>query len=154
MQVSINDMVMSVASVPIVGLLLGVTDLPVAWDTLFLSVVLFVVVPLGAGWMTRRVLLKHGGRVRLDAFSGAAKPFTMVGLIATVLLLFGFQGPVILANPLVILLIATPLLIQGYGIFLLAYFWARAGKMPFAIAVPPARADQRLRRSRHPRPGR
>jgi ACR3 family arsenite transporter len=136
-QVSVNDLIMIFAYAPIVALLLGVTDIPVPWDTLVLSVVLYVVVPLVAGALTRQALMR--GR-RTDAavsdFTARLKPFSVIGLLATVVLLFGFQGSIILAQPLLIALIAVPLLLQSYGIFAVAYAAAWVMKVPFRIAAP------------------
>jgi len=136
-QVSVNDLIMVFAYAPIVVLLLGVTDIPVPWDTLVLSVLLYVVVPLLAGWFTRRRILRT--RATEDAvadFTAKLKPFSILGLLVTVVLLFGFQGQVILAQPLLIMLIAVPLLIQSYGIFAVAYGAAWAMRVPFRIAAP------------------
>ena len=136
-QVSLNDVVMVFAYAPIVALLLGVTDIAVPWETLILSVLLYIVVPLAAGILTRRLLLgPHGAAARLDGFIARLKPASMAGLIATVVLLFGFQGNVILAQPLVIALIAVPLLIQSYGIFAIAYGAAWVLRIPHRIAAP------------------
>jgi len=132
-QVSVNDAVMVVAFAPIVALLLGVTSIPVPWETLLLSVVLYVVVPLAAGIATRAVLREEAVVV---GFTARLKPFSVMGLLATVVLLFGFQGGVILAQPLIILLIAVPLVLQGYGIFAIAYLWAWIWRVPFRIAAP------------------
>jgi ACR3 family arsenite transporter len=138
-QVSVNDLIMVVAFAPLVAFLLGVAEVVVPWSTLILSVVLYVVVPLVAGVFTRRILTSRGGGCdRIAAFSRRLKPFTIVGLLATVVLLFAFQGPRILDRPLLIVLIAIPLIIQGYGIFLIAYGWAWAWRLPFAIAAPAA----------------
>ncbi len=134
-QVSVNDAVMVFAFAPIVALLLGVTEIPVPWETLLLSVVLYVVVPLAAGIATRRVLVRRGEDA-VARFTAALKPFSVAGLLATVVLLFGFQGGVILGEPLVILLIAVPLLLQSYGIFAVAYAWAWIWRVPFPIAAP------------------
>ncbi len=135
-QVSVNDVIMVFAFAPIVALLLGVTDITVPWDTLLLSVGLYVVLPLMAGYITRRNLLGQGGEPAIDAFKSRVQPFSVFGLLATVVLLFGFQGEVILDRPLVIALIAVPLLIQSYGIFLVAYFAARLWRVPFNVAAP------------------
>ncbi len=139
-QVSVNDIIMVFAFAPIVALLLGVTDIVVPWETLLLSVVLYIVIPLVAGAAVRAWLIGRangrGGEAAVSAFTARLKPASVVGLIATVVLLFAFQGNVILANPLVIVLIAIPLLIQSYGIFFLAYFAARAWKVPFNVAAP------------------
>ena len=135
-QVSVNDVVMVFAFAPIVALLLGVTDIAVPWNTLLLSVGLYVVVPLVAGYLTRRGLVASGGEAAVDAFKARVQPFSIIGLLLTVVLLFGFQGEVILERPLVIVLIAIPLLIQTYGIFFIAYLAARVWKVPFEIAAP------------------
>jgi len=137
-QVSINDLIMVVAFAPLAALLLGVTDIVVPWQTLLLSVVLYVVIPLGAGYVTRRRLDDHGDHVRIADFTAAIKPYSVMGLLATVVLLFGFQAPVILDRPLVIALIAVPLLIQSYGIFAVAYGWAYLWRVPFSTAAPAA----------------
>ena len=140
-QVSLNDIIMIFAFAPIVALLLGVTDLVVPWKTLLLSVVLYVVIPLAAGVLTRMRLTRHAGRVydaeaEIGRFTAAIKPFSILGLLATVVLLFGFQGNVILDQPVLIALIAVPLLIQSYGIFALAYGAAYLWRVPFNVAAP------------------
>lgn len=136
-QVSVNDAIMVIAFAPIVAILLGLTDLTVPWETLLLSVGLYVIVPLIAGIITRRTLLRdNGDTTRIDAFNARIKPASILGLLATVVLLFGFQGETILANPLVIALIAVPLLIQSYGIFALTYWAAWKWKVPFSVAAP------------------
>ena len=132
-QVSVNDLIMVVAFAPIVALLLGVTDVVVPWDTLLLATLLYVVLPLVAGLITRRVLGSQGA---IDAFTARIKPLSMTGLIATVAILFGLQGETILSHPGVILLIAIPILIQSYGIFALAYGAAYALRVPHKIAAP------------------
>jgi ACR3 family arsenite transporter len=135
-QVSVNDLIMVVAFAPIVAFLLGVTDIAVPWETLILSVVLYIVIPLIAGVLTRRALVAQGGETAVTAFTARIKPVSVVGLLVTVVLLFGFQGPVILAQPLVIALIAVPILIQSYGIFALGYGWAWAWGVPHRVAAP------------------
>ncbi|MCB1310453.1 MAG: ACR3 family arsenite efflux transporter [Sedimentitalea sp.] len=135
-QVSVNDVVMIFAFAPIVAFLLGVTDIAVPWNTLLLSVLLYVALPLIAGYLTRRKLVARGGEPAVAAFKARVQPFSIAGLLVTVVLLFGFQGAVILESPLIIALIAVPLLIQTYGIFFLAYGWARAWRIPFDIAAP------------------
>lgn len=137
-QVSLNDLVMIVAFAPIVALLLGVTDIVVPWDTLLLSVVLYVVVPLVAGVLTRsRVIASHGGdEAAVDALTGRLKPWSIIGLLATVVLLFAFQAGTIISNPLLIVLIAIPIIIQSYAIFAVAYAAAMAWKVPHNIAAP------------------
>ena len=133
LQVSVNDVVMVFAFAPIVAFLLGVTDITVPWETLLLAVGLFVVLPLGAGVWTRHLL---GSEARIDAFRDRVKPWSMVGLVATVMILFGLQGSVILDRPLIIALIAVPIVLQSYGIFVLAYAAAFALKVPHRIAAP------------------
>jgi ACR3 family arsenite transporter len=140
-QVSVNDIVMVFAFAPIVALLLGVTDIAVPWETLLLSVVLYVVIPLAAGMATRARLVAGiaGAAAReaaVAAFTGRIKPLSVLGLLATVVLLFGFQGGVILGQPGLIVLIAVPLLIQSYGIFALSYWAAWAWRVPFGVAAP------------------
>jgi arsenite transporter len=135
-QVSVNDLIMVVAFAPIVAFLLGVTDITVPWETLILSVVLFIVIPLIAGGVTRRSLMARGGEVAVNSFTARIKPASVLGLLLTVVLLFGFQGQVILANPFLIALIAVPILIQSYGIFALGYAWAWAWGVPHRVAAP------------------
>jgi len=135
-QVSINDIIMIFAFAPIAGLLLGVTDITVPWDTLFLSVVLYVLIPLILGAITRKKLDKVSDHSKLNRFISIMKPYSIVGLLATVALLFGFQSQTILANPEAIILIAIPLLIQTYGIFAIAYFAAKKMKLEHNIAAP------------------
>jgi ACR3 family arsenite transporter len=145
-QVSLNDLIMVFAFAPLVALLLGVADVVIPWSTLILSVVLYVVVPLVAGYFTRRILASRGRGSEgegtegetIAAFSAKLKPYTIVGLLATVVLLFAFQGPRILEQPILIALIAIPLIVQSYGIFLVAYGWAWAWRVPFSIAAPAA----------------
>ncbi len=140
-QVSLNDVIMIFAFAPIVALLLGVTDIDVPWETLMLSVGLYVVVPLFAGAMTRRWLVNHArrgetGETAIVRFTGGIKPLSVISLLATVVLLFGFQGHVILDRPLLIALIALPLLVQSYGIFAIAYGAAYLWRVPFNVAAP------------------
>ncbi len=134
-QVSLNDVIMIFAFAPIAGFLLGMSDVAVPWETLFLSVVLYVVLPLLAGIVTRR-RLDRGGPAALSAFLARLKPWSVLGLLATVVLLFGFQAGRILAEPFVILLIAIPLILQSYGIFAIAYAAARRMKLRHEIAAP------------------
>ncbi|MBT8475967.1 MAG: ACR3 family arsenite efflux transporter, partial [Alphaproteobacteria bacterium] len=133
LQVSVNDVVMVFAFAPIVAFLLGVTDIVVPWETLVLSVVLFVALPLAAGLLTRKRL---GTPDRITAFQARIKPVSVMALIATVVILFGLQGQVILDRPLIIALIAVPILIQSYGIFALAYAAAFVLRVPHRIAAP------------------
>jgi len=137
-QVSINDIIMVFAFAPITALLLGVTDIIVPWETLILSVALYVVIPLVAGYITRKILNDSGSHERITRFTGNIKPFSVMGLLATVVLLFGFQAQTILDKPLVIALIAIPLLIQSYGIFAIAYGWGYLWRVPFSTAAPAA----------------
>jgi ACR3 family arsenite transporter len=137
-QVSINDIIMVFAFAPLTALLLGVTDIVVPWQTLLLSVALYVVIPLAAGYVTRKVLDGSESQDRIGNFSAKVKPFSVMGLLATVVLLFGFQAQTILSQPLVILLIAIPLIIQSYGIFAIAYGWAYLWRVPFSTAAPAA----------------
>ena len=133
-QVSVNDLVMVVGFAPIVAFLLGVTDISVPWETLILSVVLYIVIPLIAGALTRRALIARGQSV--EAFTARIKPASVLGLLLTVILLFGFQGQIIIAQPLLIALIAVPIIIQSYGIFALGYAWAYAWRLPHKVAAP------------------
>lgn len=138
-QVSVNDVIMIFAFAPIAAFLLGVTDVTVPWETLVLATVLYVVLPLIAGAITRYWLGRGGaaaGQTNIGAFVARLKPWSVVGLLATVALLFGFQAQTILAKPLVIVLIAIPLIIQSYGIFFIAFLGARALKLPYNIAAP------------------
>jgi len=107
----------------------------VPWETLLTSVLLYVIVPLVAGALTRKVLMRtdHGG---VESFTARLKPFSILGLLSTVVLLFGFQGGVILEKPLLILLIAVPLTLQSYGIFIVTYFAAWIWKVPYNVAAP------------------
>lgn len=135
-QVSLNDVIMVFAFAPIVALLLGVTELSVPWETLLLSVALYVVLPLAVGAWTRARLVARGGEGAVAAFTARIKPASVLGLLLTVVLLFGFQGRVILDNPFLIVLLATPILIQSYGMFALAYFWAWKWRVPHNVAAP------------------
>ncbi len=137
-QVSLNDVIMIFAFAPLVMLLLGVTDVVVPWETLMLSVVLYVLIPLIAGYITRKKLDNTHNHQRIDAFTARIKPFSIIGLLATVILLFGFQAETIVGQPLVILLIAIPLIIQSYGIFAIAYGWGYLWRVPFSTAAPAA----------------
>ncbi|WP_281016790.1 MULTISPECIES: ACR3 family arsenite efflux transporter [unclassified Minwuia] len=133
LQVSVNDLIMVVAFAPIVAFLLGVTDITVPWSTLVLSVLLFIALPLAAGLVTRRKLRTPA---RIEAFQARVKPFSIVGLIVTVMILFGLQGQVIVSRPFVIVLIAVPIILQSYSIFAIAYAAAFALKVPHRIAAP------------------
>ena len=138
-QVAVNDLILLVGFVPIVAFLLGVTDVTVPWDTLLLSVVLFVIIPFVAGYFSRTMIIKKKGldyfeNVFLAKFNG----ITIVGLLLTLVILFAFQGQKIIDNPLHIALIAIPLTIQTFFIFFVAYLWAKVWKLPHNIAAPGA----------------
>lgn len=144
-QVSINDIIMIFAFAPITALLLGVSDIQVPWNTLLISVVLYVLLPLVAGALTRSLLDNreldkkvdgHKNQQNIDSFVGKLKPWSIVGLLGTVVLLFGFQAQTILDKPQAIVLIAIPLIIQTYGIFAIAYFIALRLKLPHNVAGP------------------
>jgi ACR3 family arsenite transporter len=135
-QVSVNDIIMIFAFAPIAAFLLGVSDIHVPWETLLLSVVLYVVLPLVAGVLTRHWLERKGDGARLDSLLHVLKPWSILGLLATVVLLFGFQAETIIAQPLSIGMIAIPLLIQTYGIFIIAYAAAYWLRLPHNVAAP------------------
>jgi len=144
-QVSINDLIMVVAFAPLTAMLLGVTDISVPWDTLLLSVALYVVLPLVVGYLTRRRLESNNDPYNanlakdtstIDALVNTFKPFSVIGLLLTIVILFGLQAETILSKPQDIVLIAIPLLIQTYGIFAIAYFAAKRMKLPHTIAAP------------------
>ena len=136
-QVATNDLIILVAFVPIVAFLLGINDITIPWMTLFLSVVLFVVIPLTAGWFSRRIITKNRG---VDYFENTfIKKFsnvTVIGLLLTLIIIFSFQGQIIIDNPINILLIAVPLTIQTFFIFFIAYGWAKLWKLPHDVAAP------------------
>jgi ACR3 family arsenite transporter len=136
-QVAVNDLIILIAFVPIVGFLLGIGGIAIPWDTLLLSVVLFVVIPLAAGIITRMTVVKKRG---IDYFNTVfVKKFnnvTVGGLLLTLIILFSFQGEIILKNPLHILLIAIPLILQTVLIFFVAYLWAKRAKLPHNVAAP------------------
>ena len=136
-QVAVNDLLILVAFAPIVAFLLGIGGINIPWDTLLFSVVLFVVIPLLAGVLTRVSVIKRRGinyfnKVFVKKFDN----FTIGGLLLTLIILFSFQGETILANPLHIVLIAVPLIIQTLLIFFIAYGWSKAAKLPHSIAAP------------------
>ena len=134
-QVAANDLVMVVAFAPISALLLQMSRVEVPWDTLQLSVGLFVVIPVAAGWLTRRFLRSPGALERLEA---RLKPWSIVGLLATVVLLFAIQAGTITANPGLIALVAVPLVLQTGLIFLLTALWMRQWRQPHELAAPGA----------------
>ena len=138
-QVSVNDLIMVVAFAPICAFLLGVSNIQVPWETLLWSVILYVVLPLVAGVLTRKKLEARDKSAKSGALAGFVaklKPWSMIGLLATVVLLFGFQAQTIIDEPQNILLIAIPLLIQTYGIFFIAYYAAKKLKLSHKIAAP------------------
>jgi len=138
-QVAVNDLIMLVAFAPIVVLLLGISDISVPLDTVLLSVVLYIVIPLAAGWLTRVTLIKQRGAAWFDeVFMKRIALVTPTGLIVTLVLLFAFQGEVILDNPLHIALIAVPLIIQTVLIFWLAYRTMEALRVRHSVAAPGA----------------
>ena len=137
-QVSINDIILIFVFAPLVALLLGITDIVVPWETLLLSVILYVLIPLGAGFMTRKKLDDSDSHERITKFTAQIKPFSIIGLLATVVLLFGFQADTIIDKPLIVALLAVPLLIQSYGIFAFAYGWGYLWRVPFSNAAPAA----------------
>ena len=130
-QVSVNDVIMIFAFAPIAAFLLGINDITIPWETLLLSVVLYVFLPLVAGALTRKIM--HN---RIDGLLRILKPWSIIGLLATVVLLFGFQAEKIIGNPTAIVLIAIPLLIQTYGIFFIAYYIAKRMRLSHDIAAP------------------
>jgi len=138
-QVATNDLIILVAFTPIVALLLGLSQISVPWMTLFLSVVLFVVIPLTGGWLTRVYLTRKRGRDYYEkTFIPKFRNVTIIGLLLTLVIIFSFQGETIIENPLNILLIAIPLSLQTFLIFSIAYGWARAWKLRHKIAAPAA----------------
>jgi ACR3 family arsenite transporter len=138
-QVSVNDLLILIIFVPLVGLLLGITDVEIPYDTLVFSVVIFVVVPLLAGYITNKVLVnKNGKEWFTNEFLPKFKPVSIIALLATLVLLFAFQGGNILDQPIIILLIAIPLILQTYFIFFIAWIIGKKIKLPYAICAPAA----------------
>ncbi len=138
-QVSVNDLIILVAFVPIVGLLLGITNIQVPYNTLVSSVLIFVVVPLLAGYFTHKILIRRNGKEWFEkSFLPRFKPVSILALLLTLILLFAFQGNTITENPLIILLVAVPLIIQTYFIFFITWFSGRKLKLPHAICSPAA----------------
>lgn len=137
-QVSLNDVIMIFAFAPLAAFLLGVTDIIVPWETLLVSVGLYVLLPLIAGVLTRYYLEKKsfGDQVSLQRFSASFKPWSILGLLGTVVLLFGFQAKTIFDQPIAIVLIAIPLVIQSYGVFAITFIAARAIRLPYSVAAP------------------
>ena len=137
-QVALNDAIMIVAFAPLVGLLLGLSAITVPWDTLLLSVVLYIVVPVVVAQIWRATLVRSGGQAALDRVLKTLQPISLVSLLATLVLLFGFQGEQILAQPLIILLLAVPIIIQVYFNAGLAYLGNRACGSAHSMAAPSA----------------
>ena len=135
LQVSINDLIMIFAFAPLAALLLGITKIYVPWGTLILSIFLYVIIPLLMGYITRQLIFKNKLK-NINIFNTRMKPLTIIGLLFTVIILFGFQGEIIIAKPLIIVLISIPLLIQTYGIFFITYFASYILKLPNKIAAP------------------
>jgi len=136
-QVATNDLIIVFAFVPIVALLLGISNIKVPWDTLILSVFLFVVIPLFFGWISRKLIVKKKGTEYFEStFIPKFNGVTIVGLLLTLIIIFSFQGQTIINNPLNILLIAIPLIIQTFLIFTIAYIWAKLWKLPHDVAAP------------------
>lgn len=137
-QVALNDLIMVFAFAPIVGLLLGLSAITVPWDTLLLSVTLYIVVPVILAQIIRRQLLASGGAQRLNSVLRVLQPLSLVALLTTLVLLFGFQGEQITEQPLIILLLAVPILIQVYFNSGLAYVLNRAAGEAHCVAAPSA----------------
>lgn len=137
-QVALNDLIMVFAFAPLVGLLLGVASITVPWDTLLLSVALYIVLPVIAAQLLRRALLASGGQAALDKLLRALGPISLSALLATLVLLFGFQGEQILSRPLVIVLLAVPIVIQVYFNAGLAYWLSRKLGVAWCVAAPAA----------------
>jgi ACR3 family arsenite transporter len=138
-QVSVNDLIILVAFVPIVGLLLGITNIKIPYDTLVASIIIFVVIPLLAGFITHKLLVRSKGEEWFkQVFLPKLKPVSILALLVTLVLLFAFQGINILENPFIILLIAIPLIIQTYFIFFIAWIGGRKLKLPHSICSPAA----------------
>jgi ACR3 family arsenite transporter len=138
-QVSVNDLVILVAFVPIVGFLLGITDIAIPYDTLVSSIVIFVVIPLAAGYLTHKYLVnKHGETWLKESFLPKLKPVSIVALLLTLVLLFAFQGNIILNKPLIILLVSVPLILQTYFIFFIAWYGGKRLKLPHNQLAPAA----------------
>ena len=137
-QVALNDVIMVFAFAPLVGLLLGVASITVPWETLFLSVLLYIVLPVAGAQFWRGRLLASGGPAALDRTLRRLQPLSLLALLTTLVLLFGFQGERILAQPLVILLLAVPILIQVYLNAGLAYWLSRRFGVSWCVAAPAA----------------
>jgi len=138
-QVSVNDLIILVAFIPLVGFLLGITDISIPYGTLAASIIIFVVIPLVAGVITNKVLVaRKGEKWFQEVFLPKFKPVSIIALLLTLILLFAFQGPNILDNPIIILLVAVPLTLQTYFIFFIAWFAGRKLKLSHAVCSPAA----------------
>jgi ACR3 family arsenite transporter len=138
-QVAVNDIIILFAFTPIVVLLLGISDVIVPYSTLFLSVILFVIIPFTGGYLSRVLIIKRRGKDFFEnVFIKKFDKVTIIGLLSTLIIIFAFQGKIILSSPLHILMIAVPLIIQTFLIFTIAYGWGRLWKLPFSIAAPGA----------------
>ncbi len=137
-QIALNDVIMVFAFAPLVGLLLGVASIMVPWDTLLISVMLYIVVPVIVAQILRRAVIGSGGQAALDRLLAKLAPVSLLALLATLVLLFGFQGEAIIAHPLVIALIAVPILIQVYFNAGLAYWLSRRLGVAWCVAAPAA----------------
>ena len=136
-QVAVNDLIILVAYVPIVGFLIGIGGIAIPWATLILSVVLFVVIPLVAGIITRILVVRRYGIDYFNTvFVNKFNKWTIIGLLLTLIILFSFQGKTILSNPFHIVLIAVPLILQTFLIFFITYGWAKVWKLPHNVAAP------------------
>lgn len=135
-QVAVNDLIILAAFTPITAFLLGISGITIPWITLLLSVIFFVVIPLASAWMTRIIYIRRHGKEAFERFSGKFDNVTTIGLLLTLVILFSFQGKVIIENPMGIALIAVPLILQTVFIFLIGYFWAYLWNLPHNIAAP------------------
>lgn len=138
-QVSVNDLIILVACVPLVGILLGITNIAIPYDTLVASVIIFVVIPLLAGIASNKILIRQKGEQWFRTqFLPKLKPISLLALLLTLVLLFAFQGLSIIQNPFIIFLVAIPLIIQSYFIFFISWFIGQKIKLPHAICAPAA----------------
>lgn len=136
-QVAVNDLILLVAFVPTVAFLLGVGGISIPWNTLLLSVVLFVVIPLVAGILSRRLIIAKKGKEYFNkVFIHQFDKITPVGLLLILIILFSFQGEIIVANPFHIMMIAVPLIVQTFLIFFLAFGWAKKWGLPQSVSAP------------------
>lgn len=133
-QVSLNNVIMIFAYAPIVAFLLGVANIEIPWNTLILSIILYVLIPMLAGYITHKKLSEK----KLDSFLHHLKPYSIIGLLATVVLLFGFQAEILLEKPTAIVMVAVPIILQSFLMFALAYFWMYKARIPHNIAAPAA----------------